>query len=139
MSTLPEVTIYTDGACIPNPGLGGWGAVLLFEALDGRKIKKELSGAVPDTTNNRMELTAVIEALRALKTACTVRVMSDSQWVIKCATGEWSRAKNGDLWALYDDAAKQHVVRFSWVRGHTGDRWNERAHELANRDFRKAG
>lgn len=130
MSALPDVTIYTDGGCIPNPGQGAWAAVLLFTTPDGRKVKKELSGYEPDTTNNRMELQAVIEGLRALKTVCRIMVVTDSQWVANCGARRWGRNKNADLWAQFDEAEALHDVRFEWVRGHAGDRWNELCHQL---------
>ena len=136
-----RVTIYTDGACSGNPGPGGWGALLMH---DGRE--KELSGGEPQTTNNRMELTAVIEALAALKRPSRIVVHTDSQYVQKGIT-EWlagwkargwktaarEPVKNVDLWKRLDEAAREHEIRWVWVKGHAGHAGNERADALANR------
>jgi ribonuclease HI len=139
-ATLPRVTIYTDGGADPNPGPGGWAAVLL-EAAGGRD--KELSGAEPFTTNNRMELTAAIRALEALKVRCRVRLLTDSQYLRRGVT-EWLpgwvargfRRKDGtlqneDLWRRLAELTTAHEVSWEWVRGHSGDRYNERADRLA--------
>lgn len=138
--TNPEkaVHIYTDGGCVPNPGTGGWGAVLLYNCA-----VKELSGGAAESTNNRMELTAAIEALRALKKPCTVVLHTDSEYVKRGITEwlpgwkrrNWRRkggpVKNEDLWRALDEAAARHDIHWRWVRGHAGDRWNERCDELA--------
>jgi ribonuclease HI len=138
---MQEVTIYSDGACKGNPGPGGWGAVLVSGSNE-----KELFGGEANTTNNRMELTAVIEALRALKRRCSVDVYTDSQYVQK-GIGEWlpgwkargwktadkKPVKNADLWQTLDTLAQQHEVRWHWVRGHNGHPGNEHADALANR------
>ena len=135
------VDIYTDGACKGNPGPGGWGALL---ACGGKE--KELFGGDPLTTNNRMELMAVIQALGALKRGCQVRVHTDSQYVQK-GISEWLAAwkrrgwrtadlkpvKNIDLWKSLDSAAQAHSIEWIWVRGHAGNAGNERADRLANR------
>jgi len=135
------VDIFTDGACSGNPGPGGWGAIL---RIQGRE--KELYGGEPDTTNNRMELTAVIEALKALKRPVKARVHTDSQYVQK-GISEWIHAwkrrgwrtagkqavKNEDLWRILDQEAAQHRVEWLWVRGHAGHAENERADALARR------
>ena len=135
------VDIYTDGACSGNPGPGGWGAILRSQ---GRE--KELFGGEADTTNNRMELTAVIEALKALKRPVKARVHTDSQYVQK-GISEWIHAwkrrgwrtagkqpvKNADLWRLLDEEAARHPVGWLWVRGHAGHVENERADALAQR------
>ncbi len=135
------VQIYTDGACKGNPGPGGWGALL----RSGRR-ERELFGGEPDTTNNRMELTAVIRALEALKRPCDVAVFTDSEYVKKGIT-EWVEAwkrrgwktadrkpvKNEALWRRLDELAGRHRVRWHWVRGHSGHAENERADALANR------
>ena len=135
------VEIYTDGACKGNPGPGGWGALL---TCDGQE--RELFGGEPSTTNNRMELTAVIEALSALKRPSRVILHTDSQYVQKGIT-EWIRGwkakgwktasktpvKNVDLWMKLDDLAARHHVDWRWVKGHAGHDGNERADALANR------
>lgn len=136
----PDVEIWTDGACKGNPGVGGWGALLKRDHHE-----KTLCGGVPDTTNNRMELTAVIEALNVLKRPCHIILHTDSQYVQKGIT-EWlpnwkargwrtaakQPVKNADLWQQLDAAAARHQIDWRWVRGHDGDPGNERADELAN-------
>ncbi len=139
-SDLPEVTIYTDGGCRPNPGPGGWGAVLL---RPGRP-PLELSGGEDDTTNNRMELRAAIEALRSLDGPHRVALSTDStylrngvtQWLERWRAAGWrtsqkAEVKNQDLWLKLDEMASRHEIDWHWVRGHAGDRWNERADRLA--------
>lgn len=134
------VDIYTDGACKGNPGAGGWGALLQY---DGKK--RELCGGEAHTTNNRMELTAVIRALEALKRRCRVRLHTDSQyvqlgitaWIHAWKKRGWRTAdrkpvKNADLWARLDELAGGHDIEWIWVRGHAGHDGNERADELAN-------
>ena len=138
----PHVTIYTDGGCSPNPGPGGWGALLIAES----GATKELSGADLHTTNNRMELTAAIEALRALKRPCRVTLRTDSEylrqgittWLPAWIARGWQRkgkkpVENEDLWRALDEARQRHDIRWEWVRGHAGDRFNERVHALATR------
>lgn len=135
------VEIYTDGACKGNPGLGGWGALLRF----GDK-EKELYGGAQATTNNRMELTAVIRALESLKCRCVVKLHTDSQyvqkgiseWIINWKKRGWKTAdkkpvKNEDLWRELDVLAAQHDVDWIWVKGHAGHEGNERADQLANK------
>jgi ribonuclease HI len=134
------VEIYTDGACRGNPGRGGWGAVLIA----GDHVK-ELKGAEPETTNNRMELTAAIHALAALKRPCSVRLYTDSQYVRKGITEwlaqwklrEWRTAdkkpvKNVDLWQALEREIERHSIEWHWVKGHSGVAGNERADQLAN-------
>jgi ribonuclease HI len=134
------VVIYTDGACKGNPGPGGWGAWLVSAGH-----QRELCGGESSTTNNRMELTAVIEALTALKKPCEVELFTDSQYVRQGITAwihNWKRrgwktadkkpVKNADLWQRLDTEAQRHHIEWRWVRGHAGDPGNEKADELAN-------
>lgn len=134
------VVIYTDGACRGNPGPGGWGVVLSYKGN-----MKELFGGENETTNNRMELLAVISALEALNKPCKVQINSDSKYVLQGIT-EWmenwkkrgwktaskSPVKNEDLWRRLDTARLMHQVEWKWVKGHSGDKGNDRADELAN-------
>lgn len=136
---MAEIEIWTDGACSGNPGPGGWGAI-----LKKGEIEKELSGAEPATTNNRMELMAAIAALDALTRPCGVKLHIDSQYVRKGITqwihgwkrNGWKTAdrkpvKNEDLWRRLDEAASRHKIEWIWVKGHAGDVMNERADGLA--------
>ncbi len=136
---MKKVEIFTDGACSGNPGLGGWGAVLRY-----KEVEKEISGAQEATTNNRMELTAVINALKLLKTACEADIYTDSQYVMKGATewlngwvkNSWRTAdkkpvKNSDLWQEIYHLNKQHVLHWHWVKGHAGHPQNEHCDLLA--------
>jgi len=138
---MKHVVIHTDGACKGNPGPGGWGATLEYG-----DVIKEIFGGELSTTNNRMELTAVIEALLALKERCEVRIVTDSQYVQKGVQewmSGWKRKQwktsagkpvaNRDLWERLDAALAQHDVHWEWVRGHQGHAGNERADALANR------
>jgi ribonuclease HI len=138
---LKRVTIYTDGACRGNPGPGGWGAILQFG-----EAERELCGGEPDTTNNRMEMTAAIRALEALKERCAVDLHTDStylrngitEWLEGWKRRDWRTAakkpvRNQDLWVALDALAERHNVTWHWVRGHAGHDGNERADELANR------
>ncbi|MDL2283816.1 ribonuclease HI [Oxalobacter sp. OttesenSCG-928-P03] len=137
---MSEVEIYTDGACRGNPGPGGWGVILI-----AGHHRKEMFGGEAETTNNRMELMAVIEALRALKRPCRIVLHTDSQYVKKGITEwifDWKRrgwktaakkpVKNADLWGMLDEAQAKHEIDWRWVKGHAGHPENERADELAN-------
>ena len=137
---MPVLEIYTDGACSGNPGAGGWGAILRYG-----EVEKELSGAEQETTNNRMELTAVIEALKALHRDCEIVIHTDSRYVMDGVTNwmpNWKRnnwrtsnkksaVKNVDLWQELDNLLAQHRVRWIWVKGHNGHPENERVDKLA--------
>ncbi len=136
---MAQVEIFTDGACSGNPGPGGWGAV-----MRSKGIEKELSGAEKDTTNNRMEMMAVIAGLEALTRDCEVKVVTDSQYVMKgmmewlpgWKKRNWKTAakkpvKNVDLWQRLEKAAERHSIEWEWVRGHQGHIENERADQLA--------
>ena len=135
----PQVVIHTDGACSGNPGPGGWGAVLRYGDHE-----KELTGGTTLTTNNRMELTAAIEALQSLKRPCQVILHTDSQylrggvtgWINGWKSNGWRTAarkpvKNEDLWRVLDAAAERHTVEWRWVKGHADDELNTRADKLA--------
>jgi cyclic pyranopterin phosphate synthase len=121
------VDIYADGACLGNPGPGGWGVVVV---RDGRP-EVELSGHEPATTNNRMEIRAVIEGLKRVSKDEPVRVLSDSSYVINTQSAGWKRNKNHDLWAELDGVAAGRTIEWEWVRGHAGDTFNEMANQLA--------
>lgn len=140
MNAKKRVTLYTDGACSGNPGAGGWGAVLLYG-----EHKKEISGGEAETTNNRMELTAVIKGLETLKYPCAVDVYSDSAytvnaflqgWVYGWEKSDWKKADNkpvlnDDLWKILLSYTRQHEVTFHKVKGHADNEWNNRCDELA--------
>ncbi|MDO6962789.1 ribonuclease HI [Rhizobium alvei] len=136
---MKHIDIFTDGACSGNPGPGGWGAILRYG-----EIEKELSGGEPDTTNNRMELMAAIEALRALKSPCEIDLYTDSayvkdglsKWIFGWKKNGWKTAdkkpvKNAELWQALDEARQVHKVTLHWVKGHAGHPENERCDELA--------
>jgi len=138
---MKTVKIYTDGACRGNPGLGGWGALMIFEGKE-----KELCGGQENTTNNRMELKAAIEALKALTEPCMVELTTDSkyvmqgitQWIDNWKRNNWKTAtkkdvKNKDLWIELYDLKSQHQIDWKWVKGHSGHRENEIADDLANK------
>jgi ribonuclease HI len=153
LSTRPEpaagkvVDIFTDGACSGNPGPGGWAAILRYDS-----VEKELCGAEPATTNNRMELTAAIRALEALKRPVKVRLHTDSaylrdgitKWIHGWRVKGWLTAdrkpvKNVDLWQRLERAQAPHEIEFHWVRGHAGHPENERADALARKALKEAG
>ena len=143
---MKHVSIYTDGACSGNPGPGGWGAILIYNG-----VEKELSGGEAMTTNNRMELLGVINALQALKEPCEVELWSDSRYVIDALEKGWAKgwkargwkrankepALNPDLWEILLDLTETHRLRYHWVKGHADNPWNNRcdALDVAKRDF----
>jgi ribonuclease HI len=147
MDKKSKVEIYSDGACSGNPGPGGWGSVLLYNGH-----RRELSGGERQTTNNRMELMAVIQALETLKRPCEVIVHTDSTYVMKGMTewlAQWKKrdwrtadrkpVKNQDLWQRLDELAARHRIEWQWVKGHAGHPGNERADALANRGIDELG
>lgn len=135
---IPAVRAYIDGACSGNPGPGGWGVILLFG-----EYRKELSGGAASTTNNRMELTAAIKALEALRRPAAIEIATDSSYVVRGMTEwlpdwkrrGWRRAsgelENRDLWQRLSELAQTHEVRWKWIRGHNGDELNEAVDKLA--------
>jgi ribonuclease HI len=136
----PKVTVYTDGGATPNPGPGGWGVLLIFEK-NGEKITKELNGGAEETTNNRMELTAALEALRTLKQSCQIEFYTDSQY-LKKGINEWmanwkatnfknGKIQNSDLWEKLDTEVARHDINWHWVKGHAGNHYNEIVDKLA--------
>jgi len=139
--------MFTDGACSGNPGPGGWGTILRYKT-----VEKELSGYSPATTNNRMELTAVVEGLRALKESCELDIYTDSRylkdgitsWIHKWKKNGWktsskSSVKNKDLWEALDVASQKHSIAWHWIKGHAGHPENERADQLARDAIAKKG
>ena len=143
---MKTVTIYTDGACSGNPGPGGWGAILRY-----KETEKELSGGAADTTNNRMELTAVIEALALLKEPCVVELYSDSKYVIDGLSKGWAKgwqkrgwiksdkkpALNPDLWERLLALTDRHEMHYHWVRGHAENEKNNRCDQMAVAESKK--
>ena len=143
---MKHIDIYTDGSCRYNPGPGGWGAVLVYKG-----IEKELCGGEANTTNNRMELTAVIKALQALKESCEITLTSDSKYVIDGIVNGWaeswrannwkkadrSQALNPDLWEILLDEIKKHKITYVWVKGHAGHPYNERRDKMAQNESSK--
>lgn len=143
---MKDVIIYTDGACSGNPGPGGWGAVLFYGPH-----KKEISGGTKETTNNRMEIQAVIEGLTLLKEACRVTVYSDSAYVVNCFQKRWihgwlrngwknskgAAVENQDLWKQLWELMGKHTVEYVKVKGHSDNEWNNRCDELAREAIRR--
>ncbi|MBP3686973.1 MAG: ribonuclease HI [Alphaproteobacteria bacterium] len=147
---MKRIEIFTDGACSGNPGAGGWGVILRYKDLE-----KEMSGGEAETTNNRMELQAVIEGLKALKEPCNITLYTDSRyvmdgiekWIYSWKKNGWKTAnkksavKNVELWQELDELRNKHEIRFVWVKGHAGHQENERCDELARTaaaEFKKA-
>lgn len=149
---MKRIEIYTDGACSGNPGPGGWGAILRFRARD-KVYEKELSGGEAQTTNNRMEMTALLEALRQLKEPCAIDLYSDSQYVINALEKGWARgwrsrgwkkadkspALNADLWAPLLAESEKHQITYHWLKGHAGHPENERCDSMAVEQSKKYG
>ena len=145
MEEKTKVNLYTDGACSGNPGVGGYGAILVHVDANGVKHEKEFSQGYQMTTNNQMELLAVIVGLEALKKPCNVTIYSDSKYVVDAFNNKWidgwiakgwktagkSPVKNVDLWKRLLEAKKTHDVEFIWVKGHAGHEYNERCDSLA--------
>lgn len=143
---MKHIDIYTDGSCRCNPGPGGWGAILVYKG-----VEKELSGGEKETTNNRMELTAVIKALQALKESCEITLTSDSKYVIDAIVNGWaqgwrnnnwrkadrSQALNPDLWEILLDEIQKHEIAYVWVKGHAGHPYNERCDKMAQSESLK--
>ena len=143
---MKTVTLYTDGACSGNPGPGGWGCILEYNG-----VQKELSGGEAETTNNRMELTAVIKGLEALKESCIVELYSDSKYVIDALQKGWAvswqqkgwrkadkkPALNPDLWERLLELAERHTLRYHWVKGHADNPMNNRCDEMAVSEWKK--
>ena len=137
---MKKVTLFCDGSSLGNPGPGGYGVILRYG-----NIEKELSGGEADTTNNKMELKAVLEGLKALKQPCEVEIVSDSSYVVK-GINEWlenwkkrdfKKVKNPDLWKEYISVSKPHKIKATWVRGHNGHEENERCDKLAKEEALK--
>jgi len=146
MANIPEIDIYTDGACSGNPGPGGWGAVLIYNG-----IKKEISGYEENTTNNRMELTAVIKALSLLKRSCKINLYSDSSYLINAFNQKWienwqkrgwlksdkTPVENKDLWLELLDLSSCHDIKWIKVKGHSDNEYNNRCDKLATDEIKK--
>lgn len=142
---MKRIILYTDGACSMNPGPGGWAAILRYGSNE-----KMISGGEAETTNNRMELTAVLEGLKALKEPCTVDLYSDSQYIVNAITAGWLRdwkkrgwkrrdgeLKNAELWQELDGLLTEHFVTAHWVKGHEDNEWNNRCDEQAVKEREK--
>lgn len=145
---MKKVTVYTDGACSGNPGPGGWSAILVYNG-----VEKPISGGEKETTNNRMELTAVVSALELLKESCDVELVSDSKYVVDAINKGWLKswqqknwkkadgkpALNVDLWQRLVPQLERHAVSFSWVKGHDGHGYNEKCDSMAVAESHKYG
>ena len=121
------INIYTDGACSVNPGVGGWGAVIIYDSGKEEKIY----GSDPETTNNRMEITAVIKSLEKVNEKNNIKIYSDSTYVINTVTKNWKRNANNDLWDALDKLLEGRDIKWEWVKGHSGDKYNDIADKLA--------
>jgi ribonuclease HI len=143
--TIEKIIIYTDGACLGNPGNGGWGAILIY-----KEHQKEISGFEKETTNNRMEMQAVIQALRAVKKPLEIEIYTDSKYVMDGITSwikswkqnNWRNAnrkpvKNADLWRELDEEVAKHKINWHWVKGHSGNHYNEIVDKLARKAAEK--
>ena len=124
-----QTHLYTDGSCSPNPGRGGWG----FVVVENDKKIHDGCGGEAETTNNRMEMTAIIKGLEYLKNSSTITIFTDSSYVVNSMTQNWKRNKNQDLWKLLEEGIKSKNIIWKWVRGHNGDMWNEYVDKLANK------
>ena len=142
---MKKIIIHTDGGCRGNPGVGGWGVVIEYTDKSNKAHKKTLKGGEKETTNNRMELTAAIKALSAIKQKCKVELYTDSkyvqqgisQWIASWKLKGWKNAakkpvKNKDLWVILDELVQKHEVSWHWVKGHSGHAGNDEADQLAN-------
>ena len=141
----PNVEIYTDGACANNPGKGGYGAILMYQKKDGKMVFKKISKGFELTTNNRMELMAVVDALSILKVPCCIKLYSDSKYVIDAINKNWlqgwikknwktssnSKVKNVDLWQKFIQLSKNHTIEYIWVKGHNDNKYNELCDKMA--------
>ena len=141
----PNVEIYTDGACANNPGKGGYGAILMYQKKDGKMVFKKISKGFELTTNNRMELMAVVDALSILKVPCCIKLYSDSKYVIDAINKNWlqgwikknwktssnSKVKNVDLWQKFIQLSKDHTIEYIWVKGHNDNKYNELCDKMA--------
>lgn len=134
---MKKIEIFTDGSCLGNPGKGGWCAILRY-----KEKEKILSGKESDTTNNRMELTAVIEGLKALKEPCEIELYSDSKyvldglnsWIFNWIKKDFKKVKNEDLWRKYLEVSQVHKIHINWVKGHNGHKENEKCDEIAKKE-----
>ena len=126
-TTISKLVIYTDGSCLKNPGPGGWCFCVLYDERDW-----VVSGGEQETTNNRMELMAVIEALEFVQEDCVIN--TDSQWVMKCGQSQWKRNKNIDLWDKFDEVSKDIRIEWNWVKAHNGNKYNEIVDKVAREE-----
>lgn len=129
---MDNIKLYTDGACSGNPGPGGWAAII----INGDYIHK-ISGSDKSTTNNRMEITAVIEGLKMIGDASEVEIITDSAYVVNTMTKGWKRNKNQDLWNELDTLVTKHNVRFNWVKGHASNEYNNECDKMAVAEYQK--